>query len=58
MKRVMMWSKTGSGKVVACTDCSWWAAVTEEDTARIIKEFEAHICELNPPLKTEKPSPK
>jgi len=57
MKRVMVWKKTVSGKVVSCTVCSWWAPVMSEDIEAVSKEFEAHVCADHPPLKNiEKPS--
>jgi hypothetical protein len=51
MKRVMIWTKTLSGKVVSCTVCSWWAPVVSEDVDAISKGFDAHICADHPPVK-------
>jgi len=57
MKRVMVWKKSVSGKVVTCTVCAWWAPVISEDLDAISKEFEAHVCADHLPLMdTEKPS--
>ncbi len=47
---------TPSGKAVTCTVCSWWAPIMGRDISAAAKEFEAHVCSENRPLKSmEKP---
>jgi hypothetical protein len=47
----MVWTKTQSGSVVTCSDCSWWAPVHGKDLDWIGEEFEFHACIDYPPLR-------
>jgi hypothetical protein len=51
MGRAMVWTKTQTGRVVNCSDCSWWAPVYGEDVDWVGEEFEFHACTDHPPLK-------
>lgn len=51
MERTMVWNKAQSGRMVTCSDCSWWAPVHGENTGWVGPEFEFHTCHDYPPLK-------
>jgi hypothetical protein len=44
-------TRTPNGKVVTCSDCSWWAPMMVDDKRVATKEFEAHDCAQHPPVK-------
>jgi len=57
MKRAMVRKRTPSGRVVACTACSWWVPMIGVHVSGAKKVFDAHVCADHPSLEnTEKTS--